>query len=460
MKKIMILIFSLLIINSIFAIDMLSVRENYLPAFQRLNNYIHRLDLTQNNLRSAQTIKIEMQYFNSDSSDWEDSRLLIAEYNSSGNLIRVTDYADYYDDEEDESFLLPVHRIVYHYDTNNLLLRAVFQIGYYDEIYHPDNVEWFNLSQTLSEYLNGKITKTSTEFYFGTREEPESLEFSSTHFIYSQFDMVQNIIHREYNMFDDSWEYGMDYVSYFNNKISEVLYLSSPDSLDWVTEGKVLFNYRQNDTSTYQDFQNLFNSFGFDMAYYSYFFKNIMLETIEDLYFDEDEGDFFVEDRIYFSYNSANQILEERETYYDPFDDEWYFYEKYSYQYTNGMLSEMRYYYYTEDEASERLLFTDITSISDNIISPVNITLNSYPNPFKDNLSINMKLTDLSPVKIELFNVKGQKIKSFNIEKPANKNLDLNLNNKLNLEDMSSGIYFIKVSNDNFSTTQKVLKIK
>ncbi|WP_372757497.1 T9SS type A sorting domain-containing protein [Mariniflexile sp.] len=71
--------------------------------------------------------------------------------------------------------------------------------------------------------------------------------------------------------------------------------------------------------------------------------------------------------------------------------------------------------------------------------------LNIYPNPVKDNITIESSSVKISSV--ELYNVVGQKVKSQTTL----------IDNKLNVADLSKGMYLLKVSAEGSSTTKKIL---
>jgi len=69
-----------------------------------------------------------------------------------------------------------------------------------------------------------------------------------------------------------------------------------------------------------------------------------------------------------------------------------------------------------------------------------------YPNPFTDSLNIKIQSTLNSDIKI--FNISGKII--FTLDNSKNVNLDL--------ESLSSGIYFISIKNEIGSSIKKIIK--
>jgi len=87
----------------------------------------------------------------------------------------------------------------------------------------------------------------------------------------------------------------------------------------------------------------------------------------------------------------------------------------------------------------------------------------NYPNPFSSTTTISFNVTQTSGfVTLEIFNIKGQKVKTFNIE-----NCILNINSLVwngtdnNNEPVSSGIYFYKLkSGGKFTSTKKMILMR
>jgi hypothetical protein len=91
---------------------------------------------------------------------------------------------------------------------------------------------------------------------------------------------------------------------------------------------------------------------------------------------------------------------------------------------------------------------TSIIELSENIINTITV----YPNPSKGNINIDYNLPKKQYVNIELYNIKGSKIRT--IEKSyQNKGLHT-LTNKTNLD---KGMYFLKINIDDKVYTHKII---
>jgi len=85
----------------------------------------------------------------------------------------------------------------------------------------------------------------------------------------------------------------------------------------------------------------------------------------------------------------------------------------------------------------------------------------NFPNPFNPSTTINFYLQKDGLTNLDIFNIKGQKVKSL-----INDNLDKGQHSAFwngkddNNKQVSSGIYFYKLSTGNFSSTKKMILIE
>ena len=82
-----------------------------------------------------------------------------------------------------------------------------------------------------------------------------------------------------------------------------------------------------------------------------------------------------------------------------------------------------------------------------------------YPNPFTSGITLGLDLKKEATLKVEIFNIKGQRIKSWQTPKQAAGPLDIHWDGCSEAgQCTSSGIYFIKISGEGTSLTRKALK--
>lgn len=94
---------------------------------------------------------------------------------------------------------------------------------------------------------------------------------------------------------------------------------------------------------------------------------------------------------------------------------------------------------------------------ADEIPQPANASIQNCPNPFNTNTSIRYSLKNPAKVKINLYNTKGQMIKTLLNESVAQGNHEINYNNS----DLATGIYFYKLMiYGKTRAVNKMIKIK
>ncbi|MDP4117550.1 MAG: T9SS type A sorting domain-containing protein, partial [Bacteroidota bacterium] len=92
-----------------------------------------------------------------------------------------------------------------------------------------------------------------------------------------------------------------------------------------------------------------------------------------------------------------------------------------------------------------------------NIGQPAAYSLSqNYPNPFNPNTTIRYSIKDAGVVRIEIFDMLGRKTATIvNEEKPAG-NYEINLNGN----NLSSGVYFYKLTSGSFTQIKKMQLLK
>ena len=129
-----------------------------------------------------------------------------------------------------------------------------------------------------------------------------------------------------------------------------------------------------------------------------------------------------------------------------------------------GVLDDIRIYNYALSYSSIQALNDFVSDIEDDqeIELPKNFGLEqNYPNPFNGQTNIRFQLSTQSNVKLEIFNILGQKIKTLIDEEksPGYYTIDWAGKNDYGYS-VNSGIYFIKFSSDKFSDVKKMMLMK
>ena len=99
---------------------------------------------------------------------------------------------------------------------------------------------------------------------------------------------------------------------------------------------------------------------------------------------------------------------------------------------------------------------------SDNLLIPIaNALYQNSPNPFNPQTRIRFDLKENAPVSLEIYNMKGQKVKQLiNSQISAGQHSAIWNGKDDNDKTVSSGIYFYKFKTGNYQATKKMLLLK
>lgn len=116
---------------------------------------------------------------------------------------------------------------------------------------------------------------------------------------------------------------------------------------------------------------------------------------------------------------------------------------------------------YGENESLPANINVNITSNDNPSVSIYKDDLNNYPNPFNPKTNISFQVAKEAVVMVEIYNVKGQKVKELLNQKtaPGRYNLEWNGTNQENAS-VGSGVYFIRLKTDQSDLKKKVLLLK
>ncbi|MFA7057756.1 MAG: choice-of-anchor J domain-containing protein, partial [Candidatus Cloacimonadales bacterium] len=110
-----------------------------------------------------------------------------------------------------------------------------------------------------------------------------------------------------------------------------------------------------------------------------------------------------------------------------------------------------------------RIDSTDDGSDNDDvvIVPQVNALSQNYPNPFNPETSISFSMQDAGKVSLDIYNIKGQKVKTLlNDHREAGTHNIVWNGTDDNNKNVSSGIYFYRMKNGKFSSTKKMILMK
>ena len=105
--------------------------------------------------------------------------------------------------------------------------------------------------------------------------------------------------------------------------------------------------------------------------------------------------------------------------------------------------------------------WSEITGIDDNIIPLITKLNQNYPNPFNPETEIIYSLRENSKVSLNIYNIKGQKVKQLISDQLPEGQHSVVWNGKDdNGKSVSSGIYFYKLKTENYEKTKRMVLLK
>ncbi len=235
------------------------------------------------------------------------------------------------------------------------------------------------------------------------------------------------------------------------------------DSLNWVNDGNCVITYNPSDTSTGQ---NMIDSIS-RLSPLQLFSVDSNIVPIPYNMFSENITRYWTNNtwensaKIVCTYNNNNNLQSWTRYYYD---DDWWVYDRYIYDYdTNGNLSQVSYqtwYNAINNWAAyskiDNLSWEEMTPNADETTNEALMELSAYPNPFNNEIHINLNSKNNASFEAGIYNIKGQLIKQFNKQKSKSFTWDGKDNDNL---PTANGIYLIKVNQNGHTASQKIIKV-
>ena len=129
-----------------------------------------------------------------------------------------------------------------------------------------------------------------------------------------------------------------------------------------------------------------------------------------------------------------------------------------------GVLDDIRIYNYALSYGNIQALYDFVTDLEDQQENktPENYSLlQNYPNPFNGETTIKFQVSHESNIKLEIFNVLGQKVKTLVDEQKLPGFYSISWDSRNNDDKtMNSGVYFIRFIANNFSEVKKMMLLK
>ncbi|MCK5052522.1 MAG: T9SS type A sorting domain-containing protein [Candidatus Cloacimonetes bacterium] len=116
---------------------------------------------------------------------------------------------------------------------------------------------------------------------------------------------------------------------------------------------------------------------------------------------------------------------------------------------------------YNGDEAIIPVTLTVIGTDAEDSVSNVTVLLGNYPNPFNPTTTINYNLAEEDNVTLEIYNLKGHKVKSLvNVHQSVGQHSVVWNGTDENNKSVSSGVYFYKLRSGRYTSTKKMILMK
>lgn len=313
-------------------------------------------------------------------------------------------------------------------------------------------------------------------------------------FVKRQITGVYDAQHRLSVMRDDQYNYIIHqhkrfYFNYDNNQLSSYVYYAAEGNVPDVSIARMLYAHDTQGRITSGVYQVSADSVNWSDAYR----QNITYNSN-----DESNGASLID---YLSHNHIEDYIKVADFYYgmvseivtqNRMDSLWVDYQKVLYTYDSegrlifktyqnmsdewGWINSSRYCYLYDEHGN--LLQVDFessylgewvdtytfyqyiwemtTANEDNVITPVTMSLNTYPNPFNGNLNVSFQTKSKAPIETSIYNLKGQLVKALGMSKSNSLIWDGKDKNGIAV---SNGIYFVKAKQDGLSITSKIIKL-
>lgn len=105
--------------------------------------------------------------------------------------------------------------------------------------------------------------------------------------------------------------------------------------------------------------------------------------------------------------------------------------------------------------------FEELTSVEDDGIIAIDELYQNYPNPFNPSTTIRFNLKEDAQINLEIYNVKGQKVRSLYQGKATQGVNEIVWTGKDDFgRDATSGIYFFKLTSPSYNRMKKMILLK
>ncbi len=258
-------------------------------------------------------------------------------------------------------------------------------------------------------------------------------------------------------------EYGKINFQYdAQGRIIEELYSTSPDSLNWTPERKWTRIYHPNDTTTGDIIVGrIARLLPLILTSHDEFPPDFFGKASQEIDYYFQGGAWMLDYRTSYTYDNSMRLVHELFEYWG--SPGWYPQDFWTYAYDiNGNLETRVESYWIMgwvDNRMDAYNWEFYTSITENLAPPRDmISISAYPTPFVDGVNIALQSKSTAPIRVEIFNQKGQLVRRFDAQPNTTVTWD---GKSANNRQAGNGIYFVRASQDGMdSSVRKIVKIK
>ncbi len=317
---------------------------------------------------------------------------------------------------------IPMARSLYEYDQANRLTAARLQSSGLDRT-------WFDVKRAWVSYDNGALSQI----------------------------MIYDSSLVDYPPTWNKWELQFDY----NGRINLLTEYNSEDSLNWILSFRTSFCYHASDTTTGAGLVELVSRrFPGFLHYGRPLEVGRLSEQVREIWMYQYWRN---EARNTYVYDYADRLIIDQ-SYYNNIMGDWVFDIVHTFAYDcNGNCESRLTQAWNEDppawlnESIVCYTWEQSTANGEETLPAAGqFQVTAYPNPFRSSLSVAVSSKAAAPVRLELYNVKGQKLFSCSAL-PGRK---LVLSDEALKAMPAAGIYFLRAEQDGRKVTSKLLKLR
>lgn len=244
-------------------------------------------------------------------------------------------------------------------------------------------------------------------------------------------------------------------------RITEDLAQTSADSTNWINDSRTVLSYTSWDTSSGLDLIYYLSRY-FPIAMLGYFPSEAMGATQHESYYEWISDAWAETERYDYSYNAQYQCTEELLTVNE---GTWVNSSRWLNAYSQeqggklGVQIEQEWLggnWSNYEKTTFDYMWINVAA-DDPAVPAAEVSLSLYPSPFTDQVSIDLKAADTTPLTVKVYNLKGQILRQWSVS--GNRTFVWDGRDAAGAS-VPSGVYLIKAGDGAGAATRKCLKLK